>query len=1058
MDSKIAAEKERCLTITDEALKKLLELIGEELKARNYTFKTAEEVYSFVLIVAQRFYERYPRIGSIFEGNPKDCHNFFDIFTEKQKTAIREFFQSFRLKLELVTFKEAVKDYISLNFKLFKNRIKVEGRSEEEIKEAWNKNMNPYKKIAEEDIIYHARIASLRVKGNGEKSYDSDPIFLTCLMMFELIVSPSRQEFQRLKEALFREKVESVEEILKTLAKNEWIKYDFEKDIYEDDFEQIWKENKKKITKIIEDLFDAVDSSVRKRLELEYFKDLIALAKSEGDLKEIVQRVEKNLQILGELYDEGYTDLGNILVEVIPVGFKFENKITDYRAEKDFRYFLYTYKLKLNDIAEGAIINHLEKSGEVNPKDVNNRSKFFLTQGKLFVTIVNGLKKDEKPKTQLSQKLPSYLLGFLKALFYYTDVDKETLKELYEDYLKLRELDIQQLNESDLTFLKKLKEKVEKLLPKLEKEHDNFERLYKTIADKYLKQFLEEDLPRDFKELFVAVDFTSLVREIKKLPEDSELSPKTQLYRGILKVLTEKRETEDFEYTFRVKNIIYNHRLDLDREISPQIKYLKPLKDWKNLFNATAELSKEKLTNGKESFKFAFILTYILILEKIAMDSGGLILGASLPHSPNGKEDYRVEKSRNLIYKIFTSVNFALTSDKIAAVQNFNWKNIKARTVNPEKGKKLQRVLNNLLNKVLNINPKLKNGLTSLFSYLPFEVEGLNLKHKTAVLAISHPTPADKNQRKVIGEAYIFEPLRSIDLFNHHNAVRVTRKTLMPDGIINYTSGDSKNLKSAYKEILEEFVKQLKVEKIYLIPPLPLYRGLSTKEDFLRELYFGDLLATLGEELKVSLKLVFSSFGVVYTPHLKNFIERLTRFIKSRHPNLQRDNRKNIVISANLFKKIEKVVPQSGAFPLVIPKFAIIPFLSLKGDKEEKRTLFHHAFIYSVPNHRLFEGVKPEKLFLTEEEKIELANLLSVIHLIQYQKAEDTDKKKKEWEKTFKRSPFLVFPERRSGDKNILSLTEVEIFFNQRVRPKLQIALLAFDIWKNLKRNESPSL
>jgi len=440
------------------------------------------------------------------------------------------------------------------------------------------------------------------------------------------------------------------------------------------------------------------------------------------------------------------------------------------------------------------------------------------------------------------------------------------------------------------------------------------------------------------------------------------------------------------------------------------------------------------------------------------MDSGGLILGASLPHSPNGKEDYRVEKSRNLIYKIFTSVNFALTSDKIAAVQNFNWKNIKARTVNPEKGKKLQRVLNNLLNKVLNINPKLKNGLTSLFSYLPFEVEGLNLKHKTAVLAISHPTPADKNQRKVIGEAYIFEPLRSIDLFNHHNAVRVTRKTLMPDGIINYTSGDSKNLKSAYKEILEEFVKQLKVEKIYLIPPLPLYRGLSTKEDFLRELYFGDLLATLGEELKVSLKLVFSSFGVVYTPHLKNFIERLTRFIKSRHPNLQRDNRENIVISANLFKKIEKVVPQSGAFPLVIPKFAIIPFLSLKGDKEEKRTLFHHAFIYSVPNHRLFEGVKPEKLFLTEEEKIELANLLSVIHLIQYQKAEDTDKKKKEWEKTFKRSPFLVFPERRSGDKNILSLTEVEIFFNQRVRPKLQIALLAFDIWKNLKRNESPSL
>jgi hypothetical protein len=135
----------------------------------------------------------------------------------------------------------------------------------------------------------------------------------------------------------------------------------------------------------------------------------------------------------------------------------------------------------------------------------------------------------------------------------------------------------------------------------------------------------------------------------------------------------------------------------------------------------------------------------------------------------------------------------------------------------------------------------------------------------------------------------------------------------------------------------------------------------------------------------------------------------------------------------------------------VIPKFAIIPFFSMEKDK---KSLFHHAFIYSVPNHRLFEGVKPENILLNEEEKHELANLLSVIHLIQYQKGDEiktSSNKRKGWEKTFKRNPFLVFPERRSGDKNILSLTEIEIFFNKDTRPKLQTVLLAFELWKTLK-------
>jgi len=327
------------------------------------------------------------------------------------------------------------------------------------------------------------------------------------------------------------------------------------------------------------------------------------------------------------------------------------------------------------------------------------------------------------------------------------------------------------------------------------------------------------------------------------------------------------------------------------------------------------------------------------------------------------------------------------------------------------------------------------------------------------VLALSNPTKVDKNLKTVLGEAYIFDPIKGKDLFNTSKVVKVFRKTF--SGTYSFIEGDRKGELEDYKTILGEFLKTLKklgVEKVYLIPPLPIYRGLSTKEDFLRELYFSDLLAEVGEEIKLPLRLVFSSFGIVYTPELSNFKRRIKEFLKKEGLIVKTDKKgeeKRGIIAVNLFKNIEKITPRSGAFPFITPKFAIIPLFSMEEGKAEsvEKTLFHHAFIYSVPNHRLFEGVHPEKLFLQEEEKNELANLLSVIHLIQYQKGEDVKKTKKGilWEKTFKRNPFYVLPERRNGDKNILALTEVDIFFNSEVHPKLQTVLTAFRVWDAVK-------
>jgi len=629
----------------------------------------------------------------------------------------------------------------------------------------------------------------------------------------------------------------------------------------------------------------------------------------------------------------------------------------------------------------------------------------------------------------------------------------------------------------DRESLTQIGNEIENLLKALSENKDHFEELYKYISKNLLKEFIEEVLPFNGKELFVAVDFNSLAETVKSLLSEGGKPSKTRIYRGLLKVLTQKKKLRDFEYIFRVRNSVQNHRSDLDREISPKLERLKPLKDLKGFFTLTAELSGERIPSNGQTYKLGFILSFFLLTLLIASQSEGVLEGFSLPHSFSDKEDETINRYRDLLYALIGASVFAINSDKVAAVQNFNWRNVSEITLKFDKEKAKKHSVKKLLdmqirfhrdkNQKFNIGAKIKNGLTSLYSNLPFEVEGLNLSQKVAILALSHPTKVDKNLEAVLGEAYIFEPFGGKDLFKIPRGARVFRKTF--NGVYSFIEEDRKGELEDYKVVLADFLKTLKklgVEKVYLIPPLPIYRGLSTKEDFLRKLYFSDLLAEVGEEIELPLRLVFSSFGIVYTPELSNFKRRIYDFLKKKLEELnegqkgrKRSKRKvneNQIVAVNLFENIEKITPRSGALPFITPKFAIIPLFSMEEGKEEsvKKTLFHHAFIYSVPNHRLFEGVHPEKLFLQEEEKNELANLLSVVHLIQYQKGEELKKsnnKRFGWEKTFKRNPFYVFPERRSGDKNIFALTEVEIFFSNDLRPRFQTVLTAFRLWDTVK-------
>ena len=564
-------EPQRCLTLKEEVFKKLIELFKERLKKQS-SFRNGEDVFNFAKGVAIEFEKRFPKISEVFNGKPYDCKKFFEIFTERQLAEIRKLSKEISINVELKSFKESLEEYIKQNFELFKKRLKVEGYTEEEIKEAWEKNFKYFEGLIKEDTTYYTRIASLRMKDKTEKPNESDPYFLTYLLVFELEKTSRSEEFKNLKESLFRGRIESVEETLKELVAQKWESNvdEFLADlgIVNEDFDNKWEEKREDILKIVEDLFDAIDSTVRSRIEAEHFRDLIEFTKERienENLSEPLKVIEENLNLLGKIY-ENSADLGNIIVEAIPVGFEFWDKITDYAVEKDFRHFLYTYKMKINDIAEGAIDNHLVKPKWVKLPDIENRADYFIAQGILFKEIVRNLDTIENEKEKLGtdavKKLPSYLKGFIKALFYYGKADIETLERFYNYYEQVqvivsdwlaRRNDERTFSETDREFLTRIGDEIERLLPPLEGNKERFEELYGYIAQNLIKEFVEKILPSNGRELFVAVDFHSLAGTIKRLLSDGERPSKTRIYRGLLRVLTQKEELENFEYIFRVK-------------------------------------------------------------------------------------------------------------------------------------------------------------------------------------------------------------------------------------------------------------------------------------------------------------------------------------------------------------------------------------------------------------------------------------------------------------------------------------------------------------------------
>lgn len=1022
-------EEQSCLTLKEEAFDKLLELLKREIE-KVKTFKSGKDVVEISKRVAQAFSEKYPSPREVFEGKPRECKEFFYIFTESELLKLREFSGSVDIKVETKTFKEALFEYVGEIFDLFKEKTQIrDGDTEqfrEEINRAWNKFLNGYfKSLIYKDNAFKTKIATVKVKGKGEKVYSSDPFLLTYAITFSpyggIVKSMEEEKLKEdIKRYLERKVLQKLQE-----AEDETLSQLLGISLAEEKL----KNNGDKIEKILEGLFEAVDTLLRARIELEHFKELVNIAENTfgEELKPTAEAVLNNLNLLGELLEEDNAFWSEI-VDVLPVGFTLEDKITDYLAGKNFWHFLYTYRVKINEISEGAVEQFLKEKAKT-------RGEYFIKMSKKLEKI---LKNPEGLSTDDLRNITTYTKALLKLLFYYGKADKGLAEEIYELYGQVKEIRDRWLYEegfkpaeADKEVLKKL-QKLAKEVVKNAKGYKKFETFYGKIAKELLKSFVQ-DLPSHPLRFLVAVDFDSLAEDTVRAINEGSIDPKTRRYRGVVKLLSPAEEKENYEYILSVETYSKNFRLDLSDKLKPEVKTLKPLKNLEGFFNLTAELSREDFGKGfnKTTYKVGFALSFLILSSLIAKHSDGVLLGFSLPPS---------DGFRAFLYALSGAVAFSLNSDKVVSIQNFNWNGIKTIEV----GKKsISRGINFHINqnKKFNIKGKIENGLNSAYSNLPFEVEGISSTQKVAVLAVSHPEVKDKSLRAIVGEAYVFEPLKGKTLFGTDGGVKVFRKTLF--GHFSFTEGDRKALLNDYKKTLKGFLKELKtldVEKVYLIPPLPIYRGLSTKEVLYKELYFSEVVEELNKLLKV--RLIFSSFAVVYTPFLSNFKRRIKDFLTQRGINVK--ELKGEPFAVNLFENLEELVAGEGLKPLVIPKFAIIPLFSMEEGKREEKTLNHHAFIYSIPSPEVFGGLKPEKVFITEEERMEIINLLGAIHLIQYQKWS------KDEEKTFKRNPFYVFPVRRSGDKNVYTLTEFELFFNSTGKPKLQTVLSSFVMQSSL--------
>ena len=989
-----------------------------------------QQIFEIAQKVAEKFSEKYDRIWKVLENHNPECRRFYKILKKEQLKALRDLFGELNIEVETKPLRGVIFDYLCENLYLLAPKLKTKERflEREEALEILKRTCDSgtLPDLVNKKGSYKVRVASARIETSTGERAESDPWFLTFVMNFEPYGIT-----EDLSEGKFEEDIKEFlkDKVLSALREEDRVNTPEGLSKYIDPKEEI-ESKEEKLDRFVEDLFDAIDTAVRDRFILSYFKRLLDFSQQHlpQEKMNLLDTLRGNLNILEELAPE-MGQLWGEVVRAIPVGFTLLEKITDYIADKNYRRFLYTYKLKLNDIAEGAVRQFLDDGeGRVN---VRTRADYFKTAIRKLEKKVNDLLKESHPKgdRETLLKLTRWAKALLKGYFFYSKggVDREKvllLVDLIGQLSSLREESFRNRGGEEtipLDLLGELKRLIKEL--KGELDFNSFHELYEEIKQ-LLREFIDKELTCDGgEEFYVAVDFETLAASIAHYLRTGEKEPRTRLFPPLVRVLSSD-DREDFTNILKVKGYARNLPMALEKEGVPREGLLTPEKDSTGWFNLTYNAAGGEIELN-HPYKLAFALTFFALGGYIADRSEGLLIGANLPCGIH-KADF--------LHAVNTALFFAVHRFKDASIQHFNWCEVKSITINNDaltKGASLKSPA--WSNRVF---VKIKNGLTSILSNLPHEVESLGeLKHPVAILFLSNPVKVDREKRALVGEVYFFTPTKGETakggktLFEAANAspdrFGVHRRTLFE--VFDYVetpSGESPDLAQKYFGALERMLKGLKgIKKVYLIPPLPIYRGLSTKEVLYRGLYSAKRFARLMERTGKELKLLFSGYGVVYTPRLENLKRRIRELLKKRGSANSKRNKdiRETYVALNLSKNAELIVDDNEkSKPVVVPKFAVIPLLSLQADKD----LFHHAFIYSWPLPSLVGELYSDRLYLTEADKGELLTLLGAIHIIRYEKYEDDGKVQV---KTMKRNPIYVHPERRSGDKNIFALTGIKI-------------------------------
>jgi hypothetical protein len=1097
----LSQEPTRCLTLRDDAFNHLLVLLKENIQKKE-KIENFDDLIEVVEKTARQWSETHNSWKRIFNNEPLGCKSFYKILTPRQLKILREFAQSLKIPLKHKPFEEVLLDYFRRQVDYFIKATEVEHPDDQVrnkisnvAKQAWEKTLKTFKKgkkiekgtllkELEDKGPLEVKIAPVKV---SSKTYQYNPWLLSYLIKVEpygeIIKSmeTAEEDVKKHFEKILCKELEESNTDIETLKKYGLTRGDCSTVLND-------SRSKKIIDDAIEGLFEAIDRNLRQRLELEHFISLIKDAVENPPPLEEKKRktftltgttVLNNMELLLELIEENQFPYAEKVISVIPIGVVLLNKIADYLTDKNYYNFLYTYKLKVNDIAEGAIKQFLQEGHG----KVKTRAEYFiqiLKDGEKNIDEILTIAEEiEKPKEQqednkdskkptlrdYAKKLQLVAFTIPKVLFFYgQNLRKEEVLQTIEVIQQIEALtadwfttkqSVSGITDEDKKLLKLLKAEIEKTLEK-SKHYKTFDEFYglviKTKGVEYIKRKLKEEIPS----FVVAVDFHSLARlYVEDGKFKNEHPSKTQRYRGIIWLLKPEEalkltstERQDLaEYLMLVEGKVINTPLDFETKIDPpRVEKIQPLREGKNWFSFTAGLEDYSFEWGKgiNAFKIGYTLAFLILGAIIAKNSEGVFYGFSLPQGKGNKE-----RTRDLLARLLGALAFATASKRTMAIQSFNWEETKIviRKDTAEKAfkskdplKQVEKSIRFPLNKK-NILSKLRNGLSSLLSNLPHKFYNQDeqplIKEKVAVVALSNPQNLDKDWRGLMFEIFLFEPeenspggkVRRITAFRDFEAPNIKQLSKNPLLITNYVQ--------TVKNLLED-LKREGVQRVFLIPPLPLYKGLSTKEELFKELYKSDHLKEWNEVLPT--KVVFVSFITAFTEKLDYLKRHLWELLKKNQSpkKKKKEKDKGGYIALNLMEGLEETFPAEGA--LIKPKFGIIPLISLS--KEEEKRWFHHAFIYSYPSSLFFGEKYSEYLNLTEEEKKLFVNLMDIIHSMRYERNEEDEDKNPY--KTTKRNPFWVYPKSRSGDNNIFAETEIELYRSKEEKPKLQTAALAF--------------